>query len=97
MPGRKRRPGVLLAILPPDQGERKAVTASGSKGADPQGCTPHDRRTFRFLPSAMQNSPLCTAVAQFLTNKAHAHSGGYLEPSLSMPRLTRRSAALTCS
>jgi len=24
----------------------------------------------------MQNSPLCTAVAQFLTNKAHAHSGG---------------------
>ena len=81
MPGRKRRPGVLLAILPPDQGERKAVTTSGSKGADPQGCTPHDRRTFRFLPSAMQNSPLCTAVAQFLTNKAHAHSGGYFAAS----------------
>jgi hypothetical protein len=28
---------------------------------------------------------------------AGAQNGGYLEPSLSMPRLTRRSAALTCS
>ena len=38
-------------------------------------------------------APLLTSAER--TNGAH--NGGYLEPSLSMPRLTRTSAALTCS
>ena len=37
------------------------------------------------------------AAANTMTAYGGDAPGGYLEPSLSMPRLTRRSAALTCS
>ncbi len=48
------------------------------------------------LPSA-QNAQIWMATALADIQPAPAQIGGYLEPSLSMPRLTRTSAALTCS
>jgi hypothetical protein len=38
----------------------------------------------------------CTSRPKITTGSKPAPNGGYLEPSLSTPRLTRTSAALTC-
>jgi hypothetical protein len=43
------------------------------------------------------NIQFCCRSPQSALNQKFAQIGGYLEPSLSMPRLTRTSAALTCS
>jgi len=53
----KRRPGFLLAILPPGQGERKAVTASGSKGRWSTGLQASRPPNIWIPHSTMQNSP----------------------------------------
>lgn len=47
--------------------------------------------------AARQIDPFCTPELAATESSASAHSGGYLKPSLSTPRLTRTSAALTCS
>jgi len=38
-----------------------------------------------------------TGLAESQQTEAGAHIGGYLKPSLSLPHLTRTSAAATCS
>jgi len=44
-----------------------------------------------------QNSQFRTLQLNIIEDPAHAPNGGYLEPSLSTPSLTRTSAALTRS
>jgi hypothetical protein len=68
--------------------------------AAPAGRASRSARHARTWPSApatqRHNDHFGTQRKRSLDGGAAAHNGGYLEPSLSTPRLTRTSAALTC-
>ena len=60
------------------------------RGGSPAAETDH------VWAAAAHISPLCKVAGPPMINSTGEQNGGYLEPSLSTPRLTRTSAALTC-
>jgi hypothetical protein len=57
----------------------------------------YDRVFSTAVSGELQITPFCALQRMDARIPDAAHSGGYLEPSLCMPLLTRTSAAWTCS